>query len=531
MSATGVAQSLPIVPLPQSVEATGGSVSFDPRRARVVAAAGLESAGSWLEAELAELASRHEPRGGTPELVVELAVASGPHAIAPAVGMDPSGIPHDERHTLEIRDGRVSIAGPGHRAVLRGVATLLQLISAPRASLPIGRIEDGPRYAWRGLSLDVVRHPFTVEEIDRVIDLLARYKLNVLHLHLTDSQGWRLSSSRHPLLEGVAGGPLIGADDLDALTERAEALGVTILPEIDLPGHSAAAVRAYPELAADGGAARLGFLDPGIPAVRSFIESEVTEFSERSRGPFVHVGGDEPFGMSNEAYVEAVRLAVDAAHQAGKRVVAWQEAVRAHAFRTGDVIQFWIGDENHIDADAKKAELPVGAHRFVDAMVELFARAPGDLPLAADSKTPVLISSNDVLYLDRKYAEPAATAEGENRRQRLGFPDYPAKTLRQMHEWMPEDLVAGHDVEVAGVEAAIWAESIECFDDLAFLLLPRLGSAAERAWQPVATGWEDYRARIASHHAVWRHLGWEAAFEPRTHGSAASEDEGMRAIR
>ncbi|RKT87111.1 hexosaminidase [Saccharopolyspora antimicrobica] len=347
----------------------------------------------------------------------------------------------------------------------------------------------------------------------RVIDLVARYKLNVLHLHLTDSEAWRLASTRYPRLDSVGDGVPISVGDLAGLDERAAARGVTIVREVDLPGHSAAAVRAYPELAADTRAARLGYLDPTVPSARDFIEAEATEFAECSPAAFVHLGGDEPFGMPMPAYVEAVRLAVGAAHAAGRRVVAWQEAVRAGALTEADIMQFWIGAENVIDADAKKAELPPEAYRFVDEMVELFAQAPADLPLAASSGVPVLISSNDVLYLDRRYAEPAATPEGERRRERLGFSDYPAKTLREMHEWMPERLVAGHDVQIAGVEAVLWAETIESFDDLAFLLLPRLGSAAERAWQAAPTGWEEFAVRIAPHRAVWERTGWSAAFE------------------
>ncbi|WP_309128860.1 family 20 glycosylhydrolase [Microbacterium sp.] len=516
-----------VVPRPQSIAFEGRRIPFEPARVHITLEPGLEGAKRWLEAELEMLVVGDSHPHESTDLVVELAIGPAPAGVVAATGVDPAARPEDERHIVEIADGRVRIVGPTPRAVLRGVATLLQLLNAPDRMLPIVRIEDGPRYAWRGLSLDAVRHPFTVEEIDRVVDLLARYKLNVLHLHLTDAQGWRLASTPHPLLETVAGGPVITAEDLQALTARAAALGVTIVPEVDLPGHAAAAVRAYPALAANETTARLGYLDPAVEGVEDFIRAEVAEFAEGTDAEFLHIGGDEPFGMPEAAYREAIRIAVGAAHQAGKRVVAWQEAVRAGALDEHDLVQFWIGAENEIDVDAKKAELPPEAHRFVDAMVELFAKAPDDLPLAAAAGIPVLISSNDVLYLDRKYAEPAATVEGEKRRRRLGFPDYPAKTLREMHEWTPQALVEGRGVSVAGVEAAIWAESIESFDDLAFLLLPRLGSAAERAWQHDATRWDDYSGRIAAHRPVWQRLGWGAAFSPGTAepGTARNEQE------
>lgn len=505
---------LPLVPLPQSFVASGGTRPISLRTVRIVAGAGLEGAAGWLSTEVDRLAESI----GSPdaaELVVELAIGPAPEAIAAAEGVDPAGTAPDERHVIELDQDSVRVIGPTPRAVLRGVATLLQLLAADAGELPLGRIEDGPRYRWRGLMLDVVRHPFTVDEIDRVVDLIARYKLNVLHVHLTDSQGWRLASPGHPLLGAEEIGDVITAEDWDALTARAEERGVTVLPEIDLPGHAAAVIHAYPALAVDTRAARLGYLHPAADGVGDFIETEVAEFAERSPSPFVHIGGDEPFGMPDDAFADAVRIAVEAAHASGKRVVAWQEAARAGAFREGDVVQYWIGSEHGIDADAKKAELPPEAHPFVDAMVEMFAKAPGDLPQASAAGRQVLISSSDVLYLDRKYSEPAATASGEELRRRLGFHDYPAKTLREMHEWTPVGLLAGHDVEVAGVEAAVWTESVTGFDDLAFLLLPRLGSVAERAWLPDVTDWEDYDERITGHRRWWDRLGWGAAFQPR----------------
>ncbi|WP_017201789.1 family 20 glycosylhydrolase [Microbacterium algeriense] len=513
---------LPLVPLPQSFVATGGRRPFSPQTVRVTAGEGLESAAAWLSKELDRL-SESSAHTEASELVVDLAIGAAPEAIAVADGIDPAGTTADERHVIELDEDSVRVTGPTPRAVLRGVATLLQLFAAESPTLPLGRIEDGPRYRWRGLMLDAVRHPFTIEEIDRVVELIARYKLNVLHVHLTDSQGWRLASPRHPLLEGEALGDVITAAGWDALTVRAEQRGVTILPEIDLPGHAAAVMRAYPALAADTRAARLGYLDPGTDGVREFIETEVAELAERSASPFVHIGGDEPFGMPDDAFADAVTIAVDAAHRSGKRVIAWQEAGRAGAFGQGDVVQYWIGSEHGVDADAKKAELPPEAHRFVDVMVEMFAKAPGDLPLAAASGRQVLISSSDVLYLDRRYAEPAATAAGEERRRRLGFPDYPEKTLRTMHEWTPEGLLDGYEVEVAGVEAALWTESVTGFDDLAFLLLPRLGSVAERAWLPAVTEWEDYDMRIAGHRGWWDRLGWGAAFQARPSDTTGEE--------
>lgn len=515
MSIANPGANLPLVPWPQSVLLKEGWLSVDTSHVQIVSEPELQCAQEWLGSELTQLAAQYPAGGDATGIVVELVLAPPPEGVPFAQGIDASGIPHDERHSIEIGAGRVVIAGPGPRAVLRGVATFLQLLAVPEPRLPICRIDDGPRFAWRGLSLDVARYPFTIGEIGQVVDLIARYKFNVLHLHLTDSQSWRITSNAHPKLIEVSDGSPITIHDLENLAEHAASRGITIVPEVDFPGHSAAAIRAYPDLAADAQANRLGYLDPSAPAAREFIEAEAAAMADNSPAAFVHVGGDEAFGMPADAYAEAVQLAAGAVHRAGKRVVACQEAVRTDALEQTDVVQVWIGAETNIDVEGKKADLPPEAHHFVDEMVKLFAKAPGDLPLLARLGAPALISSNDVLYLDRPYAEPAATHQGEQRRARVGFTDYPAKTLQQMHEWMPEDFVAGHGVPIAGVEAAIWAETIESFDDLAFLLLPRLGSVAERAWLVTSTSWEDYSVRLAPHRAVWESTGWGAAYELR----------------
>ncbi|MEV4287159.1 family 20 glycosylhydrolase [Nonomuraea bangladeshensis] len=505
-----------LVPWPHTVQLDDATTTaLDPDRVVIEAENGLRDVRAWLERELARLARRDHAEEKPPLRIVLLA-GEAPREVPVADGVSPDEVAQDERHTVTIAPGEVTITGPCPRAVLRGAATLVQLAECSAGRLPLGRIADGPRLAWRGLMLDVVRHPFSTEEIRRVITLLTRYKLNVLHLHLTDTEGWRLQSTSHPGLDATSPGELITRRDLDALTTFAAAHGVTIIPEIDLPGHSLAAVRAYPRLNAGGAAARLGYVDPAAPLAEAFLHETVTEFADASRGRFVHVGGDEPFGMPFESYVPAVLHTVRAAHEAGRRVVAWQEAVRAGALGEGDVVQLWIGAEVSIDADAKKAELPEAAHPFVDLMVELFAHAPSDGPAAAAAGLPVLISSSDVLYLDRPYAQAADDAEGEDRRARLGFRDYPAKTLREMFEWTPESLLAGLDAEIAGVEAAIWAETITCFDDLAFLLLPRLTTAAERAWTRERTSWDDHWARLDPHFGLWKATGWGGAFRPAT---------------
>ena len=165
-------------------------------------------------------------------------------------GLSPGGgDPPDERYSLVVEDGRVLLLAAEPVGVARGLTTLIQLVSAAPSAradeirVPGTRILDGPRYAWRGLSLDVARTFFTVEEIRRVIDLLELYKLNVLHLHLTDDQAWRLAFGQ-PAASPDPGAAFYRDEDLTELVGYAADRFVTIVPEVDTPGHASAAAGA-----------------------------------------------------------------------------------------------------------------------------------------------------------------------------------------------------------------------------------------------------------------------------------------------
>lgn len=444
-----------------------------------------------------------------------LAGVPQPAGVAPGVPVDERYallVAADEARARPVAGVTVRVAGPV--GTVRALATVAQL--ATPEGLPAGRVLDGPRFRWRGLSLDVVRHPFGVDDVRAVVDLLARYKLSVLHLHLTDGQGWRVASRVRPLLgQGDPVAPLTH-EELEALTAYAADLGVTVLPEVDLPGHAYAAWRAYPGIGPEPLHPVLAYVDPDAPDAAAFVRDVVTEVAGLGSAAFVHVGGDEPFGMPQESYVRAARQVLEAARATPRRAVVWQEAARSGALTADDVVQYWIGPENRIDPGQLKAVVPGPLHRFVDEAAEMFDASPADLGLVAAAGAPVIVSTSDVLYLDRPYAEPAGDPATEERRARVGMRGYPAKTLRQTFGWDPQGLpeVRAAGVEVAGVEAAVWCETVEGFDDLAFLVLPRLAGAAEKAWSAHETAWEDHRERLRGHREVWAATGWGAAYWP-----------------
>jgi len=431
---------------------------------------------------------------GEPSIRVEF--AAGPELPAPQ-GLSPTGgSPPDERYDLTITAGQVLVRAAEPVGVARALTTLTQLLAAApgETSLPGARIEDGPRYAWRGLSLDLARTYLTPDEIRRVIDLLALYKLNVLHLHLTDDQSWRLPAGRPAGRETP-----YRKDDLRALVAYAADRFVTLVPEVDMPGHMSAFLAMHPELASGrnqaGHQTRAAWLDPTVPATFPLVEDVLTGVAEIFPSPYLHLGGDEPWGMPHDLYVSFVRQARTFVRDLGKRPLGWQESARAGLDAT-DIIQYWLS------GIALAPLLPAEVQAKIDADVALARR---DLETVITAEVPVIVSPQSHCYLDVPYAEPSADPAQADRQGRVGLRLYAPMTVAASFDWQPSDVLgAGLAAQVAGVEAAIWAETISDFDDLTFLLLPRLPGIAHKAWSdPEAATWAEHRDRLARHARLW----------------------------
>lgn len=436
-------------------------------------------------------------------------------------GVSPTGgDPIDERYHLSVRDGRIRIAGTRSEGVHRALTSLIQLIGvlpdgAGGVQLTPIEIHDAPRYAWRGLSLDVVRRFMPAAEVRQVVDQLARFKMNVLHLHLTDSQGWRLEIGQRPRLTEVGGATAMGdrpggfytRQDYRDLVEYAADRFVTVVPEIDLPGHSAAALAAYPELRPAGATSEA--LDPAVPGTMDFVREVLTEVAALTPGAYLHVGGDEVFGMDDDAYRRFVTETHAIVHELGKRPVSWQESARAGA---ASVSQYWM------DGPADVSMLENAAAHGIDIPAEMLPsiehslrQARGDAALALAAGATILLSPSTLIYLDNPYTE-AGAPEQEERRARLGLPLYQGTTVESAADWEPLDVHNDIDAEeqIAGIEAALWCETVDRFEDAQFLMQPRLAGAAERAWSPAGPfDWTDYAARLAAQAPLWRRDGWD----------------------
>ena len=336
---------LPIVPRPVEATLLDGAPSVLTSQSRLVTGPSAEEVGAGVllanlvgalidrSISVARL-DEEPPRPG--DLVLRLDESAGPQ-----------GATSTERYTFDSRDGVVEIVAASVDGLVRGMATLGQLLEPVVGgySAPAARVVDAPRFAWRGLSLDVARHFFGVEDVKRVLQLMARLKLNVLHLHLTDDQGWRIEVPSRPRLTEVSGATAVDGDpggfftvaDLAAIQAYGAERGITVVPEIDLPGHVNAALHAYPELTPDGAGVppyteiEVGFsrLHADVPATAAFVRDVLADVAAMTEGPYLHVGGDEALTLEADEYARLVAIVAEEVRRAGKTLVGWQEVARA----------------------------------------------------------------------------------------------------------------------------------------------------------------------------------------------------------
>lgn len=417
------------------------------------------------------------PEPGAPAIQLRIDAAAGPE-----------GSDHPERYTVDTTVRPAVVSGATPAGLYYGVQTLRQLVTTDAFGAPALEavvVTDAPRYGWRGLTLDIARNFFPMKQLEIVIDVLASYKFNVLHLHLTDDQGWRIENPSRPELaklssdtsnSGKAGGYLTLAD-FRQLQDYAAERFVTVVPEIDMPGHTNAATAIYGDLRPDGKATdkyegmEVGFsqLTFDLPTTEPFIRDVLTDMAGITDGDYLHVGGDEALTLGAEEYAKFITLLEDVVADTGKQVIMWQEAAAAPT-RPGTIVQYW---------DTRSDKTP-----FVEA---------------AKRGSRFIMSPGNHAYLDMKY-----TAEYPLGQDWAGLIE-----ARTAYDWDPATVIDGvPEDQIHGVEAALWTETLSTQDELFDMLLPRLTATAEVAWTaPERKDWEDYRARVAVAAASWRRDG------------------------
>jgi hexosaminidase len=430
----------------------------------------------------------------TPEVVAVGAERNGPHI---RLKLDES-VYGDEAYELVVTSESVTLTASATAGLFYGVQTIRQLLppyveygaayELP-LEIPAGRIVDAPRFQWRGAMLDVSRHFLPPEAVKRYMDLMAMYKLNRLHMHLSDDQGWRIEVASRPRLTehgastevGAGSGGFYSIDDWADLVRHAEQRFIMLVPEIDMPGHTNAALASYPELTCDGEAPPLysgtevgfSFLCVENRETYTFVEDVVHAIAAMTPGSYFHLGGDEVHQLTPDQYAQFMLRAQAIVADAGKIVIGWDEIAEAQLeLAPGTIVQVWR------------------------PQTEATARAVAD---AVARGASVILSPADRIYLDMKY--DATTV--------LGLDWAGHSDVRIAYSWEPATHIPGvPESSILGVEAPLWSESLQGIADFEYMAFPRLAGVAEIGWSPAAArDWETYRLRLGAHGPRWIALG------------------------
>lgn len=395
-----------------------------------------------------------------------------------------------EGYTLDVTNDAVVITASAPNGLFYGVQTLRQLLPAQADArtrqhvawtVPGGHIADQPRFPYRGAMLDVSRHFFGVPIVERLIDEISLYKVNYLHLHLSDDQGWRIAVAKWPNLAIHGGSTEVGGTpggyytvaQYERIVAYAKAHFVTIVPEIDGPGHTNAALSSYAQLNCDGVAPPLytgtdvGFSSLCVhkPVTYQFLSDVLNELAAITPGPFLHIGGDEAQSTTASDYAtfEGKELPIVAA--AGKRAIGWHDVTQVNP-PTSFVAQFWGTDTTDPTVAA-----------------------------AAARGNKVIMSPAVKAYLDMKYTE--ATKLGQ---------DWAALIeVQDAYDWDPGNYLQGvTGSSVLGVEGPIWSETLLGMADIEYMAFPRLPALAELGWSPESThDWNSFRVRLGMQGPRW----------------------------
>ncbi|MBD1259159.1 family 20 glycosylhydrolase [Maribacter polysiphoniae] len=386
-----------------------------------------------------------------------------------------------EAYELYITQDSVILNSNTAEGAFRGIQTIRQIIPVQSNDtlaeqriwpIPTGKIIDNPTFGFRGAMLDVARHFFSVEDVKKYIDLLAYYKINVLHLHLTDDQGWRIEIKSWPKLTEIGGSTEVGGeaggfytqDDYKEIVAYAAKHHMTIIPEVDMPGHTNAASVAYPFLNGNGKTpklyegTRVGFstFDTRKDTVYAFIDDVIREISAITPGPYFHIGGDESHVTKKNDYIYFVEKVEKIVQKHGKQMIGWDEIASANV-DANSISQYWSSGDN--------------AQKAVKRGMKL------------------ILSPAKRAYLDMQY--DTLSKHG------LHWAAY--IPVDSAYIWTPEEYEGIPMENILGVEAPLWSETISNIGELEYLAFPRIIGYSELSWTSKENrDWENYKVRLAN---------------------------------
>lgn len=501
-SASVTAADLPLIPLPKEMKAGEGSFAVTAETGIRFDAA-LANEAKLLSAEL-KARTGNEPKAVREELRIML-----PSEIR--IDLDNSLALEPGGYTLEATPKTVVIKGKDAAGAWNGTRTLLQLLPLEGdKAIPAVSIKDEPRFGWRGMHLDVGRHYFPVEDIKGFIDWLAFHKLNTFHWHLTEDQGWRIEIKKYPKLtevgafrestppygarnsdDGKRYGGFYTQEQIKEVVAYAKERHITIVPEIDMPGHMAAAIAAYPEFGNSdipGYAPKVNTrwgvhpytLAPTEETFR-FVDDVLTELCALFPSEYIHIGGDEApkdqweksprvkelmkkEGMKDGHDVQSyfIKRVEKMLEKKGRKLIGWDE-IREGGLAPSATVMSWRGEQGGI-ASAKEGH-------------------------------DVVMASNTHLYFDH-YQRPQGEelAKGKEFDSIGGF--LPIAKVYS-YDPVPKALTAQEAKHVLGVQAQLWTEYMHDWKKVEYMAFPRIAALAEVAWTPVEKkNYESFRGRL-----------------------------------
>ena len=466
--------ALPLLPLPQSVTRAAGSFTVRDGAGIVATDAGATAAARLLAAHVK----------------AERGIALAPGATGTIRFVRDAAVAGDEAYRLAVTPQGITIAASGDRGLVHGAMTLAQLLSPDAAfgkpvAVPALSITDAPRFAWRGLMIDPARHFLPMPALRAIVDQMASVKLNTLHLHLTDDQGWRVEIRKYPKLTSVGGwrlppwtggaqptekvGGFYTQAELKDLVAYAGERGITIVPEIDLPGHAQALVAAYPELGILGDAPAVSnnwgimpyLFNPGPKGI-AFVKDVLDELMQVFPGTYIHLGGDEAVkdqwqrSPEVQAQMKALGIKDENGLQSwmidqfgtylqskGRRLIGWDEILEGGLPASASIMS-WRGEQGAVDA--------------------------------ANQGHDVVLSPGTPLYLN--YSQSRLADEPPGR--------FAPMTLEMVYRYdpMPAGIPADKAKHVLGAQGNLWSEYIVTPYQLQHLIFPRAGAVAEISWSP-----------------------------------------------
>ncbi len=465
-----------VIPRPVSVEPDGGVFTLT-SQAGIYADPGTEATlavGKYLAEKL------NASTGYNLQVQAAAGIPGNGNILLSLTGADPAI--GEEGYELTITPDLVTVKANQPAGLFHGIQTIRQLL--PSAidkdsvqpgpwTMGTGKIRDFPRFAWRGAMLDVARHFFSVKDVTRYIDLLAYYKINRLHLHLSDDQGWRIQINSWPNLTLHGGSLEVGGtpggyysqDDYAYIVAYAQSRYITIVPEIEMPGHITAALASYADLNCNGIAPELFTgIDVGFSTLciskditYTFVGDVIRELAALTPGPYIHIGGDEAQATSPADYMEFIQRVQTIVKDQGKQMVGWEEIGQIR-LESNSIMQHW----NPGDGFAKQS---------------------------IQQGTQLIMSPADRAYIDMKYT-PSTT---------LGLDWAGDINVEKAYTWDPATIVSGvTDQYILGVEAPLWSETLNTMEDIEYMAFPRILGIAEIGWTPQSQrDWYEYKGRLA----------------------------------